>query len=207
MGSSNQTWAMRGLTSISFLLCFISLAQSANFYKNTKLALKECVPLPQCKALNWLWRNRESIPTISQDNIEEFIFSLNCGLDICPKEKKVQNPLDRNPLIKGLKRNPVRKSSFAENVSYNCKAHLRLHMFKNNLSPNNPNNLYVQDIHARTATITDRSMKIYRIENMGSCCWEAYSKSHFTGDRETIFKKHDSAPKIQKLKTARVVIC
>ena len=83
----------------------------------------------------------------------------------------------------------------------------RLHMFKNNLSPNNPNNLYVQDIHARTATITDRSMKIYRIENLGSCCWEAYSKSHFTGERETIFKKHDNAPKIQKLKTARVVIC
>ena len=80
-------------------------------------------------------------------------------------------------------------------------------MFKNNLSPNNPNNLYVQDIHARTATITDRSMKIYRIENLGSCCWEAYSKSHFTGERETIFKKHDNAPKIQKLKTARVVIC
>ena len=83
----------------------------------------------------------------------------------------------------------------------------RLHMFKNNLSPNNPNNLYVQDIHARTATIMDRSMKIYRIENLGSCCWEAYSKSHFTGERETIFKKHDNAPKIQKLKTARVVIC
>ena len=116
---------MRGLTSISFLLCFVALVYGANFYKNTKLALKECVPLPQCKALNWLWRNRESIPTISQDNIEEFIFSLNCGLDICPKEKKVQNRLDRNPLIKGLKRNPVRKSSFAENVSYNCKAHLR----------------------------------------------------------------------------------
>ena len=123
--SSNQTFTMRGLTIISYLLCFVSLAHGANFYKNTKLALKECVPLPQCKALNWLWRNRESIPTISQDNIEEFIFSLNCGLDICPKEKKVQNRLDRNPLIKGLKRNPVRKSSFAENVSYNCKAHLR----------------------------------------------------------------------------------
>ena len=123
--SSNQTFTMRGLTSISFLLYFVYLAHGANFYKNTKLALKECVPLPQCKALNWLWRNRESIPTISQDNIEEFIFSLNCGLDICPKEKKVQNRLDRNPLIKGLKRNPVRKSSFAENVSYNCKAHLR----------------------------------------------------------------------------------
>ena len=131
--SSNQTFTMRGLTIISYLLCFVSLAHGANFYKNTKLALKECVPLPQCKALNWLWRNRESIPTISQDNIEEFIFSLNCGLDICPKEKKVQNRLDRNPLIKGLKRNPVRKSSFADNVSYNCKAHLRYVVYSTDL--------------------------------------------------------------------------
>ena len=61
---------------------------------------------------------------MNQNDVENFIFSLNCGLDICPKEQKVLSR-DRNPLIKGLKRNPVGRPKFDENVNYNCKAHLR----------------------------------------------------------------------------------
>ena len=80
----------------------------------------------------------------------------------------------------------------------------RLHMFKNQLSAKS---LFLQEIHARSATLTNRSMKIYRIENVGSCCWEVYSKPHFSGEKEKIRKNHDDTPKIKDLRTARVIDC
>ena len=80
----------------------------------------------------------------------------------------------------------------------------RLHKYKNKLSAKG---LYVQDVHSRSATLTNRSMNIYRIENLGNCCWEIYSRPHFSGEKERIPKKHDETPKISNLRTARVVDC
>lgn len=80
-----------------------------------------------------------------------------------------------------------------------------MHLFKNQMSPND---FYYQEIHARSVTMTrSRSMTIYRIENLGSCCWEIYSGLHFSGDMEKISKKFDGAPSIKTPTTARVVDC
>ena len=61
------------------------------------------MPLPQCESLNWIWRHRDEITIKPSNQIEEFIWSLDCGLKVCPKEKKVKSR-ERNPLIRGKTR-------------------------------------------------------------------------------------------------------
>ena len=92
-----------------------------------------CVPLPQCKLLNWMWRHRTEIPKETSENVEKFITSLKCGLplDVCPKATKIITR-DRNPLVKGLRRNqgsfirnPVKKLGYQQLVDYGCKPFLK----------------------------------------------------------------------------------
>ena len=92
-----------------------------------------CVPLPQCKSLNWMWRHRTEIPNETSENVEKFITSLKCGLplDVCPQAKKIITR-DRNPLVKGLRRNqgsfirnPVKKLGYQKLVDYGCKPFLK----------------------------------------------------------------------------------
>ena len=92
-----------------------------------------CVPLPQCKLLNWMWRHRTEIPNETSENVEKFIISLKCGLplDVCPKATKIITR-DRNPLVKGLRRNqgsfirnPVKKLGYQKLVDYGCKPFLK----------------------------------------------------------------------------------
>ena len=85
---------------------------------------RNCVPLPQCKLLNWIWRHRTEIPQETSQNVEKFVTSLRCGLDICPKETKIKSR-DRNPLVHGLRRNPVKKPTFHQLVDYGCKPFLK----------------------------------------------------------------------------------
>ena len=92
-----------------------------------------CVPLPQCKLLNWMWRHRTEIPKETSENVEKFITSVKCGLplDVCPKATKIITR-DRNPLVKGLRRNqgsfirnPVKKLGYQQLVDYGCKPFLK----------------------------------------------------------------------------------
>ena len=66
---------------------------------------------------------------------------------------------------------------------------------------------YYQEIHSRSATLTDRNLNVYRIENLGTCCWEIYSGTHFSGAKEKLGKNHDKAPKMKRARTTRVVDC
>ena len=80
----------------------------------------------------------------------------------------------------------------------------RLHMYKSRMAPDS---FYYQEIHSRSATITGRNLHIYRIENLGNCCWEIYSGTHFSGPKETLNQNFDKAPKLETIRTARVVDC
>ena len=150
-----------------------------------------------------MWRHREEIPNEDKETVEKFIQSINCGMDICPKETKIISR-DRNPLVKGLRRNPVKKLAFQQLVDYGCKSYLKLHMYKKKLDPFT---FYYQEVHARTASLTDRNLYLYKLENLGNCCWELYSGTHFTGKTEKIGLKFNGAPKMKKARTARVVDC
>jgi hypothetical protein len=77
-------------------------------------------------------------------------------------------------------------------------------MYKTRLSSNS---LHVQEIHSRSATLTARNMEIYRIENVGNCCWQIFSRQHFRGETEKIIKNQDKPPKIPNPTTAKVVDC
>ena len=46
-----------------------------------------------------------------------------------------------------------------------------------------------------------------RIEKLGTCCWEIYSGTHFSGAKEKLGKNHDKAPKMKRARTTRVVDC
>merc|ERR1740129_1274058 len=114
------------------------------------------------------------------------------------KQKKIITR-DRNPLVKGLRRNqgsfirnPVKKLGYQKLVDYGCKPFLKLHMYKSKLDSRS---FYYQEIHSRSATLTDRNLNVYRIENLGTCCWEIYSGTHFSGAKEKLGKNHDKAPK------------
>lgn len=150
-----------------------------------------------------MWRHRSEIPQANADTVASFIQSLKCGLDICPKETKIKG-VDRNPLIHGLRRNPVKKNAYHDLVDYGCKAYLKLHMFKKKLDANS---FYYQEVHSRSATMTDRNMNVYKIENLGNCCWEIYSGTHFSGEKEKLRRHFDGAPKMKRVRTARVVDC
>ena len=42
----------------------------------------QCVPLPHCKTLHWIWRHRSKLPGIDQAEVEKYVFSLNCGAQV-----------------------------------------------------------------------------------------------------------------------------
>ena len=78
-----------------------------------------------------MWRHRDEIPDQSAENVENFITSLRCGLDICPKEKIIKS-VDRNPFVHGLtgtlhglRRSPVKKFNFHKLVDYGCRPYLK----------------------------------------------------------------------------------
>ena len=100
------------------LLCLIS--------SNPILGLDaedKCVPIPQCKTLHWMWRHRTEFPSKSPEEVEKFIFSLRCGMDLCPKEQKVRSVRDRNPLIHRRK-SPL-KRKYEDNIQRACQPHLK----------------------------------------------------------------------------------
>ena len=68
---------------------------------------------------------------------------------------------------------------------------------------------HTQEIHSRSATLNfgRKSMKIYRIENKGSCCWEIFERLHFKGKSEKIGKNFDGVTQILSPTTAKVVDC
>ena len=112
-GMSNLKWIRWGVPPKLIYKVFVS------FFSGN-----ECVPLPQCKLLNWMWRHRTEIPQENSETVVKFITSLRCGLDVCPKAKKIKSR-DRNPLVHGLKRNPVKKPDFHQLVDYGCKPFLK----------------------------------------------------------------------------------
>ena len=83
----------------------------------------KCVPIPQCKTLNWMWRHRSDFPEKSTEEVENFIYSLGCGLDLCPKEIKIRSTRDRNPLIHRRK-TPIRRK-YQDNIQRACEPHLK----------------------------------------------------------------------------------
>lgn len=80
----------------------------------------------------------------------------------------------------------------------------RLHLYKEDLGPNN---LHVQEIHARSASLTNQGLQLYRVENLGSCCWEIYSRPHFRGEKQSLRDQEDKPSILLKAATARVVDC
>ena len=40
------------------------------------------MPLPHCKTLHWIWRHRDELPDITKSEVEEYVFSLNCGVQV-----------------------------------------------------------------------------------------------------------------------------
>ena len=80
----------------------------------------------------------------------------------------------------------------------------RLHLYKGDLGPNN---LHVQEIHARSAILTNSGLHLYRLENLGSCCWEIYSRPHFRGEKQSLRDQEDQPSILLKAATARVVDC
>ena len=51
--------------------------------KNIEIGSRpKCVPLPHCKTLHWIWRHREELPDITKSEVEEYVFSLNCGIQV-----------------------------------------------------------------------------------------------------------------------------
>merc|ERR1719362_1228465 len=118
---------------IHFASSFVNSVEIKEFKSDENV----CVPLPQCKSLNWMWRHRTEIPNETSENVENFITSLKCGLplDVCPQAKKIITR-DRNPLVKGLRRNqgsfirnPVKKLGYQKLVDYGCKPFLKLHLY------------------------------------------------------------------------------
>ena len=82
--------------------------------------------------------------------------------------------------------------------------YFRLHLYKEDLGPEN---LHVQEIHARSAILTNPGLFLYRLENLGSCCWEIYSQPHFRGEKQPLKEDEDKASKLAHASTARVVDC
>ena len=107
-----------------FLTLFVSILAENVLLISIGRDSDTCVPLPQCQLLNWMWRNRQDIPTDSSESIEKFIQSLNCGLDFCPKENRIKS-IDRNILVHGFRRNPVKKNKYQDLIDYRCKPFLR----------------------------------------------------------------------------------
>ncbi len=72
-----------------------------------------------------------------------------------------------------------------------------------------PNAFHTQEIHSRSATLNfgRKSMKIFRIENRGTCCWEIFERLHFRGKSEKIPAKFDGVTLIHSPTTAKVVDC
>ena len=83
----------------------------------------KCVPIPQCKTLNWMWRHRSEFPSLESEEVENFIFSLGCGLDLCPKEQKIRSLRDRNPLIH--RRKTPLKRKYEATIQRSCEPHLK----------------------------------------------------------------------------------
>ena len=42
----------------------------------------QCVPLPHCKSIYWIWRHRSKLPGIDEAEVEKYVFSLNCGAQV-----------------------------------------------------------------------------------------------------------------------------
>lgn len=98
-----------------------NLEKRAKIQNNNWIISENCVPLPQCKTLLWMWRHRHEIPDVP---VEKFVRSLRCGLEICPKERKILSE-ERNPLVQGYRRNPVKKPTFNDKVDYKCEPFLK----------------------------------------------------------------------------------
>ena len=119
----------------------------------------------------------------------------------CPKGPKTEILYHQKPLIAGL----GVYTGVLDVIKFNLLLYLlRLHMYKSKLDSRS---FYYQEIHSRSATLTDRNLNVYRIENLGTCCWEIYSGTHFSGAMEKLGKNHDKAPKMKRARTTRVVDC
>ena len=66
-----------------FCLTIISSGNNVTSAKNIEIGSRpKCVPLPHCKTLHWIWRHREELPDITKNEVEEYVFSLNCGIEV-----------------------------------------------------------------------------------------------------------------------------
>ncbi|XP_040579703.1 uncharacterized protein [Lepeophtheirus salmonis] len=193
---------------ISTSLSFLSL-----WSFSTEKTSRNCTQLQDCGPVDWLLKNRQSVPS-SVGNISELLRNINCGYNengpkvYCSDEisefddefDEIYDDYDEEASGDYDYNNSSQlRGGVIDGLSMDgstCQGSAVCYILKTD-------SFYVSKVHRRRRSI---SGSVFRVEVVGNCCWEAYERKRFRGKFESYKPGFDTYPEIL-VKSIRKVHC